>query len=510
MAKGIPPVSLLAIPLDATSATPLFRQLYDGLRGTILSGSLKAGTRLPASRTLSSELGVSRNTVMTAYEQLLAEGYLEGKVGSGTYVTRTLPEDALLVKKGTTAQKEPAQRRGRPSRRGELLAATPAWVVRGSANPKPFRPGVPAMDTMPLDVWSSLAARHWRRSTAHHLGYGDPAGYRPFREAIATHLRTARGVVCSVDQVVIAAGTQQALDLASRILLDPGDSAWIEDPGYVGARGVLIGAGARLQPVPVDQEGMVVSEGVARCPDARLAYVTPSHQYPLGVAMSLPRRLELLAWARRADAWVLEDDYDSEFRYTGRPLASLQGLDHEGRVIYMGTFSKVLFPALRISYLVVPPGLVDAFVSALSLSGGSPPTHPQAVLADFLTEGHFLRYIRRMRTVYAERQEALVQASQSELAGLLDIRPSETGLQVMGWLPSPIDDRAASQCAADAGIVAPPLSSYTLEPIPRKGLLLGYAAHAPKQIHEGVRKLARALEQHARGREESDLLQVTA
>jgi len=493
MAKGTPPVSLLAIPLDAASATPLFRQLYDGLRGSILSGSLKAGTRLPASRTLSSELGVSRNTVMNAYEQLLAEGYLEGKVGSGTYVSRTLPEEVLLVKNGKAPDKGKTERGARPSRRGSLLAITPAWVVRGSANPKPFRPGVPAMDTMPLDVWSSLAARHWRRATGHHLGYGDPAGYRPFREAIATHLRTARGVVCDVDQVVTVAGTQQALDLASRVLLDPGDAAWIEDPGYVGARGVLLGAGARIEPVPVDDEGMVVSEGIRRCPGARLAYVTPSHQYPLGVAMSLPRRLELLGWARRADAWVLEDDYDSEFRYTGRPLASLQGLDHDGRVIYMGTFSKVLFPALRISYLVVPPGLVDAFVSALSLAGGSPPTHPQAVLTDFLGEGHFLRYIRRMRTVYAERQDALVQAARSELAGLLDIRPSETGLQVMAWLSDTLDDRLASAQAEKAGIVAPPLSSYTLEPISRQGLLLGYAAHTPKQIREGVRRLAGAL-----------------
>ncbi|WP_422931888.1 PLP-dependent aminotransferase family protein [Singulisphaera sp. PoT] len=493
MAKGIPPVSLLAIPLDAGSTTPLFRQLYEGLRGTILAGTLKAGSRLPASRTLSDELGVSRNTVMSAYEQLLAEGYLEGKVGSGTYVTRTLPEESLILKGRRAKGPEPAAKGGQPSRRGALLRATPAWVVRGSASPRPFRPGVPAMDTMPMDVWSSLAARHWRRATGHHLGYGDPAGYRPFREAIAAHLRTARGVVCDVGQVVIVAGTQQALDLASRVLLDPGDSAWIEDPGYVGARGVLIGAGARLEPVPVDHEGMVVSEGIRRAPSARLAYVTPSHQYPLGVALSLPRRLELLAWARRADAWVLEDDYDSEFRYTGRPLASLQGLDRDGRVIYMGTFSKVLFPALRISYMVVPPGLVDAFLAALSLSGGSPPTHPQAVLADFLGEGHFLRYIRRMRTVYAERQDALVAAAREELSGLLTIRPSETGLQVMAWLDDAIDDRRASSLAAEAGIVAPPLSSYMLEPGAAQGLLLGYAAHAPKSIREGVRQLASAL-----------------
>lgn len=497
MAKGIPPVSLLELPLDASSAAPLFRQLYEGLRGAILSGSLKPAGRLPASRTLAADLGVSRNTVTSAYDQLLAEGYLEGRVGAGTYVTRTLPEDALLVRRSKVRGGDAAPQSGRPSRRGELLATTPTWVVRGSDDPKPFRPGVPSMDTLPLDVWATLAARHWRRSTGAQLGYGDPAGYWPLRAAIAAHLATARGVVCEADQVVIVAGTQQAIDLSSRLLLDPGDPAWIEDPGFVGARGALIGAGARLVPVPVDGDGMVVSAGVARCPEARLAYITPSHQYPLGVAMNLARRLELLAWARRANAWILEDDYDSEFRYTGRPLASLQGLDRQGRVVYMGTFSKVLFPALRLSYLVAPPCLVSAFVSALAHAGGPPPTQSQAVLADFFAEGHFLRHIRRMRGLYAERQEVLVRAAKDELSGLLEIVPSETGLQVMGWLRDGIDDRAASRWADAAGVVAPPLSSYMLEPTSRQGLLLGYAAHSSRQIREGVRRLASALHQGA-------------
>jgi GntR family transcriptional regulator/MocR family aminotransferase len=493
MAKGVPPVSLLTIPLDASAPAPLFRQLYDGLRGAILAGTLGSGERLPASRTLARELGVSRNAVVNSFEQLLAEGYLEGKVGSGTYVTRTLPEDFLVIRRGRPPHVGPPDRPATPSRRGEVLARTPAWVVRGTADPKPFRPGVPAMDTLPLDTWASMASRHWRRSTGDLLGYGDPAGYRPLREAIAAHLVSSRAVACVPDQVVIAAGTQQAIDLAARILLDPGDEAWIEDPGFVGARGSLIGAGARLVPVPVDGEGMVVSEGVARGPDARLAYVTPSHQYPLGVAMSLARRLELLAWARRAGAWVLEDDYDSEFRYCGRPLASLQGLDSQGRVVYMGTFSKVLFPSLRLSYLVVPVGLVDAFVSALSLAGGPAPTHTQAVLADFLAEGHLLRHIRRMRALYAERQEALVRAAGRDLAGLIEVGPSETGLQVVGWLGEGVDDRAASLRADAAGVVAPPLSAYRLGPPGRPGLLLGYAAHPPAQIREAVRRLAAAL-----------------
>jgi GntR family transcriptional regulator/MocR family aminotransferase len=493
MAKGIPPVSFLAVPLDASSPAPLYRQLYDGLRGAILSGSLKAGERLPASRTLSDDLCVSRNTVVNAYEQLLAEGYLEGKVGSGTFVTRTLPEHALLVRGNAVHAGTTTVGSGPLSRRGALLAKTPAWVVRASPRPKPFLPGVPATDVLPLRIWANLAARHWRRSTSEQLGYGDSAGYRPLREAIAAHLGTARAVVCDADQVIIVAGTQQGVDLASRVLLDPGDSAWMEDPGFVGARGALIGAGARLVPVPIDEEGIVVSIGIRRDPTARLAYVTPSHQYPLGVAMSLSRRLELLSWAYRSGSWVLEDDYGSEFRYTGRPLASLQGLDQHGRVVYMGTFSKVLFPGLRLAYLVVPRGLRDAFVSALALSGGPPPTPSQAVLVDFLAEGHFLRHIRRMRSVYAERQEALVQASERELGGLLDVRPSATGLQIMGWLPDGTNDRAVSREAAEAGVVAPPLSSYLLEASPRGGLLLGYAAHTPVEIRNGVRRLATVL-----------------
>jgi GntR family transcriptional regulator / MocR family aminotransferase len=494
MAKGTPSVSMLAIPLDTASRATLSGQLYDGLRQAILSGSQKAGDRLPSSRTLSRELGVSRNTVTTTYDRLLAEGYLEGKIGSGTYISRTLPEAALQVRRRKPVVDEKDDRSRKPSKRGQLLAMTPAWVVRGSADPKPFRPGVPATDSLPLDAWAKLSARHWRRGDGDLLGYGDPAGYRPLREAIVAHLETARGVVCKPDQVVIVAGTQQAIDLSTRLLLDPGDRAWIEDPGFVGAQGAIIGSGAIPVPVPVDHDGMVVSEGEARCPTARLAYVTPSHQYPLGVSMKLTRRLQLLDWAHRADAWILEDDYDSEFRYTGRPLVSLQGLDRRTRVVYMGTFSKTLFPALRLSYLVAPPELTHAFVSALALAGGPPPTHPQAVLADFLKAGHFLRHIRRMRAIYAERQGALVRAVKAELDGLLEVNPSETGLQVMAWLREGIDDRTASRWAETAGLVAPPLSSYMLEPSTRQGLLLGYGAHSVPQIWEGIRRLAKALD----------------
>ncbi len=333
----------------------------------------------------------------------------------------------------------------------------------------------------------------WRGLPSALLGYGHPSGYRPLREEIAAYLGAARAVRCVWEQVIVVSGSQQALDLAARVLLDPGDAAWVEDPGYAGARGALTGAGARLVPVPVDEEGLRVSAGMARCADARLAHVSPSHQYPLGATMSLPRRLELLAWASRAGSWVIEDDYDSEFRYTGRPVEALQGLDAEGRVIYVGTFSKVLSPALRLGYLVVPPDLVDPFTAARELADRHAPTVEQATLARFIAEGHFARHVRRMRALYAERQVALVSAAARDLPGLVDVGPAEAGMHLVGWLPADADDREASRRAEAGGVEANALSLYGIEPLRRGGLLLGYAAVDEAGIRDGVRRLAAAL-----------------
>jgi GntR family transcriptional regulator / MocR family aminotransferase len=302
------------LQLDAKSATALHRQLYEGIRSAILAGQIIANTRLPSSRTIAHELGISRNTVLNAFEQLLAEGYLEGQPGSGTYVSHVLPDDLLRVPSSPAAQ-PPAPANRRLSRRGSLLAATPVSVARDQGLPRAFRPGLPAFDTFPFDVWTRLVARHWKQPPPELLSYGEPAGYWPLREAIAAYLHAARGVQCTTDQVIVVAGSQQGLDLAARVLLDPGDHVWIEDPGYVGARGALCSAGAQLVPVPIDQEGLRVAVGIDKCPDARIAYVTSWHQFPLGVTMSLSRRLALLDWARRADAWLLEDDYDSEYRF---------------------------------------------------------------------------------------------------------------------------------------------------------------------------------------------------
>ena len=486
---------IAAVPeilLDSDSAIPLHRQLYEGLRGAILAGRLVAGTRLPATRVLARELCVSRNTVMNAFEQLLAEGYVEGQTGSGTYVSHVLPDDLLRVPERPASQ-SPAGLNRRLSRRGALLAATPVTIARDQGLPRAFRPGLPTFETFPFDIWTRLVARHWKRPPPELLSYGEPAGYRPLREAIAAYLRAARGVQCATEQVIVVAGSQQGLDLAARVLLDPGDRVWIEDPGYVGARGALRSAGAQLVPVPLDREGLRVAVGIDTCAGARMAYVTPSHQYPLGVTMSLSRRLALLDWARRTGAWLLEDDYDSEYRYTGRPLPALQGLDTDGRTIYLGTFSKVLFPSLRLGYLVVPADLADAFVAARALADRHPPSLEQAALTDFIAEGHFARHIRRTRALYAARQAALIEAAGRELAGLIELHPAEAGMHLVGWLPEGIDDAVIAKRAAQAGVDTPALSSYALEPLRRGGLLLGYAAVSEAEIRQGIQRLGAAL-----------------
>ena len=493
MSKLSTAMPFAAAALDAGSSVPLYRQLYDGIRRAILAGRLKAGTRLPSTRELAGELGVSRNTVMNAFEQLLAEGYVEGHTGSGTFVSRTLPDELLNARASERRAARTRPLRRALSKRGASLAATHINISRFEGRARPFRPGTPALDAFPFELWSRLTARHWRRPRRDLLNYGDPAGHAPLRAAIAGYLGAARAVVCEPEQVIVVAGAQQALDLAARVLLDPGDAAWVEEPGYLGAKGALAAAGARLVPVPLDENGMDVEAGAGAEPSARLVYVSPSHQYPTGVTMSLARRLALVEWASRAGAWILEDDYDSEYRYEGRPLAALQGLDAEGRVIYLGTFSKVLFPALRIGYMVVPTDLVGTFCAARALSDRHSPTVEQAVLADFIEEGHFARHVRRMRALYATRQAVLVEEARRELKGLLEVETSAAGLHLMGWLPEGSDDRVAARAAEAHGVDAQPLSSFCLARPRRGGLILGYAAYDAAEIREGVKRLAAAL-----------------
>jgi GntR family transcriptional regulator/MocR family aminotransferase len=481
------------IALDGDSQTPLYRQLYDGLRRAILTGQLAPGTRLQSSREMAGELGVSRNTVVNAYEQLLAEGYLDGQVGSGTYVSRALPEDLLNVRAVTRSCTRAGGAGVRLSERGKMFAALAPDVPRAPEKVRAFQPGVPGLDSFPFDTWAKLEARHWRRPADTLLGYGEPQGHAPLRRAIASYLGLSRAVRCAPEQVVVVDGAQMAFDLVGRVLLDPGDAAWMEEPGYPGARAALSAAGARLVHVPVDAEGLDVSAGAAMEPKARLIYVTPSHQFPLGMTMSLPRRLALLGWASRAGAWVMEDDFDSEYRYEGRPLASLQGLDNDGRVVYVGTFSKFLFPSLRLGYIVAPPALVDAFIAARAVTGRHSPSVEQAVLTDFIEEGHFGRHIRRMRTLYRERQTLLLEALRREAGDILEVEPSDAGIQLVAWLPEGIDDTQVSREAAARGVEARPMSIFYAQEPRRAGLDLGYAAFNEREIRRGAAQLSAAI-----------------
>jgi GntR family transcriptional regulator / MocR family aminotransferase len=495
MPKRSTAVPFAAVLLDESSSVPLYRQIYDRLRAAILMGQLPPGTHLPSTREMATELGVSRNTLMNAFDQLLAEGYVEGHVGAGTFVSRTLPEDLLEARaKTTVASRLHPGSRGL-SLRGKVLAKARLTVSGRVGKTRPFISGIPALDEFPIALWSRLLAQRWRDSSRGLLNYGGAAGYLPLREAIAAYLGPSRGVQCKPDQIVIVSGTQQALDLAARILLDDGDSVLVEGYCYDAAQAAFRGAGACLVPVPVDEAGLDISASVVRSSAARMAYVTPSHQYPLGVTMSLPRRLALLDWANRTEAWILEDDYDSEYRYVGRPLAALQGLDRGGRVIYMGTFSKVLFPSLRLGYLVVPPDLVDTFVAARAVVGWCSPTIDQAVLADFITEGHFTRHIRRMRPIYAERQAELIDALRRNLEVLLDVKPADAGIHLTCALPDHFDDSAVAREAAMQDVVVHPLSAFSVDDqgFPRRGLVLGYGAYNARQIKEAAAKLAVAL-----------------
>jgi GntR family transcriptional regulator/MocR family aminotransferase len=480
---GLGPV----VTLDRRKARPMHRQLYDGYREAILDGRLRPGQRLPSTRALAEDLGISRIPAVTAFAQLLAEGYLESRVGAGTFVSAALPDPPPpRAAREPAAAARPGSRRVPPTRLG--AAAEPWLDLYG-----PFRLHQPALDEFPADLWARLVARHARRLSPRQMAYGDSMGLPALREALATHLRTFRSVVCSADQIMIVSGSQQALALSARALLAPGDAAWLEDPGYRGAREALLVAGARIVPVPVDEDGLDVAAGVARAADARLAYVTPSHQYPLGVVMSASRRLAILDWARRRGSWLIEDDYDSEYRYAGPSLTSLQGLDRDARVLYVGTFSKILFPALRVGYLVVPRDLVPRFRRFRDAMDIFPAPLLQAVLADLIDEGHFARHLRRMRALYAERRRALVGALDRELGDSVHVIGDHAGMHLVTVLPQGADDQSIASRAARRGISAAPLSSCYSGPAARQGLILGFGSTRPRQMSEAVRKLKAAI-----------------
>ena len=472
------------------SGMPLYRWLHEELRSAILAGHLRPGARLPATRDLAKQYGLSRPTIVTAFEQLRSEGYVEGKVGSGTYVSKTLPEELLQA---------PRTKSGASARRRRIPLSAYArrlepWPRAESRPARAFRAHQPALDAFPVGLWAQVAARRLRRVSVHLLAGGEALGYRPLREAVAEYLNTSRGVKCSADQVLIISGVQQALDRTAHLLLDAGDPVWMEEPGYPGAALAFRAVGAKIFPVPVDVEGFNLEAGQRRWPRPRLVYVTPAHQFPLGVTMSLRRRLSLLEWARRTNAVIFEDDYDSEYRYSGRPIPAMQGLDRAGVVIFAGSFSDVLFPALRLGYLVVPADMVDIFAAAESVSTHHPPLIDQAILCDFISEGHFARHVRRMRELYAERSQVLVESARQRLGGLLELPAIEAGLRTVGWLQCGISAERAAQEAAQHDVEVVPLGRYAYGRSRRDGLMLGFAAVDSRELRRGVEQLGRALE----------------
>ena len=466
---------------------PLYRWLCEQLRAAILEGRLHPGARLPATRDLAVSYKLSRATIVTAFEQLKSEGYVEGRTGSGTYVNKVLPEQ-LLHAEGAQPESPLPRRRialSAYAKRLQPFRSRTAHPVRA------FRPNQAALDLFPTTLWAQVAARRLRRASTKLLAGGETLGYRPLREAVTEYLNTSRGVKCTAEQVLIVSGAQEGLDRTARLLLNPGEPAWMEEPGYPGAAAVLRAVGAKLCGVPVDAEGLDLERGIQRWPRPKLVYVTPAHQFPLGVTMSLRRRLALLEWARKAGVMIFEDDYDSEYRYSGRPVPALQGLDRAGVVIFGGSFSAVMFPAMRLGYLVVPSEMVDVFAAAQSVSTHHPPLLGQAVLCDFIREGHFARHIRKMREVYAERLGVLMKGAREKLDGLVEISNVEAGLQTIGWLPEGTLATDVATAASKRNVEVIPLQRYGHGRVRGNGIVLGFAAVEPRELRRGVDELAR-------------------
>lgn len=485
------------IDLPEVPGLPTYARLAEGIRRAILDGRFQPGERLPATRVIAAALGVARNTVLEAYDALSAEGYLVARHGSGTFVAPELPERAL---RAVPHEKVPAGQQARPielSRFGkrvtDLMQVPGSWPAR---LPYDFRYGTPSLAEFPMAEWRALARRVLDYPPTALLGYGPAEGLPALREAVARYLQRARGVRCTANDVVVVNGSQQALDLAARVLIDPGDVVVMEEPGYTGARAVFEMAGATIVPVRVDGEGIVVEELPQK---ARVVYVTPSHQFPTGVVLSAARRLQLLQWAWDAGATIIEDDYDSEFRYSGRPLTALQGMDASGRVVYTGTMSKVLLPSLRMGYLVPPGHLRQAFSNAKWLTDRHTASLYQAVLAAFIDEGHFERHLRRMRRVYARRLACLLDALDVHLGARVSVEGTESGMHVMLTIHDVADGDVIVEGARAVGVGLHPAAPYYAgEPPYRATFVMGYSSLTETEIGEGIARLGRVVRAYDR------------
>jgi GntR family transcriptional regulator / MocR family aminotransferase len=471
--------------IERGSATPLFRQVYLQCRAAILARRLSPGTKLPSTRALSARLGVARASIVAAYEQLFAEGYLSGRIGSGTYVCSDLP-DAV---QGRT------WRGGRRPRASPVLSQKTQALARiGETAPqsdqRPFATARTLLDARTIEAWRKINQRAIRNFDTIHRGYSDARGLTELRQSICEYLGVLRGVYAEPEQVIITTGTQHGIDIATRVLLSPGDEVWVEDPGYLMTRYALEAAGVRLCSVPVDRQGLDVRAGLRMAPKARAAFITPSHQYPLGVVLSMPRRLELLAWARETGAWIIEDDYHSEYRYGGRPLAALQGLDEAGCVVYVGTFNKVLFPGLRLGYIVVPPALMHSFVGARYLLDRQAPTLTQSIVAEFMRQGYFSAHIRRMRLVYRGQRDLLVEQLQRRLCSEISVVAPEQGMHLVAYLREGHSDVALEASLRSHGVVVRALSTMYRKAPRRQGFVLGFTGFPRQSIVPAVARMA--------------------
>lgn len=487
-------ILLLSKSLEFEGQKPLYRQICDVLREAILSRRLRAGTNLPSTRSLARELSVSRNTVMSAFDQLIAEGYLKGEQGNGTFVADELPDEILRFRFKKVFDNHQAHAKVELSKRGSEIEQIPFRVERDSDNTRAFSIGYADISEFPLEVWKRLLARNIRNMSRAMLGYDGVLGYPPLRAAIAAYLKTSKGIECETSQIIIISGSQQGLDLTARILLEDGDEVLIEDPNLTGKHGGAFATKTKISPIPVDENGLNVSEISRLATNPRAALITPASQFPTGFTMSLSRRLELLEWAEANNAWIIEDDYSSEFHYGSRPIAPVQAMDLGGRVIYIGTFSKTMFPALRLGYLVVPPNFVDAFRRAIAFTSRQPSFLEQITLSNFISEGFFGKHIRSIRAIYAERRSCLIELIERNLVDFIEIKRSEAGMHLVGELRNKLCGRKLVERAAQKGLFLSAISEYCINAKIPDALLFGFTSITTNEMAPGVAALREILE----------------
>ena len=469
----------------------MWRWLYTELRSAIIDGRLKSGARLPSTRNLAAQYGLARGTVVAAFQQLQAEGFVSSEVSAGTFV---LPGQGWEMTAPTKrSSSRPVVSKATIAKRTQSLLKTTFLQPASHSIGKAFRGYEPAIDLFPVELWARIAARVYRKAPRSLYGQGDRGGYPPLRRVIAEYVGQSRGVRCSAEQIIVTSGAQQALDLLARVLLDPGDEVWMEDQGYPGACQAFQNVAANVIPIPVDGEGIDVPKAIKLYPNARVVYVTPANQFPLGTVMSAERRVELLSWATRSGAWIIEDEYDAEYRYSGKPIASLHSLDRSGSVIYVGTFTKMLFNALRIGFIVVPERLVEVFRIARSFIDRHAPTLDQAVLTEFINEGHFGHHVRKMRQVYSDRSQLLAEEANKRLTGLLDVTHAQAGMCTVAWIKTHIAELVVTRRAEQLGLEVVPISSFVRKYEQKPALFLGFAGCNASEIKRGVSVLEAVL-----------------